>query len=174
MSKAKNSSSTATTRIVIIAALALVIGVVAVNYAKLFPPKNPETVAGTQPGNPGLKMPAGANPASTSGQGSLRASGDLTSPQSLSGKPINGPQAVATGKVVDAKGQGMPDVRVQCTNCQTSAAMALTDEGGNFKLPYHFEARGDVQQMVITISKGKQSSQHIIAGHTDRLELELK
>ncbi len=173
MSKAKNFSSVTNTRIVIIAALALIIGVVTINYDQLFPSENPEPVAGTQAGNPGLKLPAGTKPGSTSGQGSMRSSGDLNAPQSLSGKPLNGPQAIAAGMVVDAKGQGIPDVRVQCTNCQTSAALALSDKSGNFKLPYHFEPSGDVQQMVITVSKGKQSSKHVISGNTDQLKLEL-
>ncbi len=173
MSEVKNSNpSKKTIWLVVIAAAALIIGIALLNYDRLF---SSAPNMGTAAGGPDLKMPSAANGGNTSGQGALRSSGDLKTPQSLSGKSINGPQAMATGKVVDAAGKGVPDVRVQCKTCQTSAALALTDEDGNFKLPYHFEPQGDINQMIIVVSKGKQSSKHIIQpSSTVGLKLELK
>ena len=176
MSEVKNSNpSKKTIWLVVIAAAVLIAGIVFFNYDRLFSSKNtgPATSAATD--GAGTKMPSAAKPGNTSGRGAMRSSGGLNAPQSLSGKSINGPQTMATGKVVDAAGKGVPDVRVQCKTCQTSAALALTDENGDFKLPYHFEPQGDINQMIILVSKGKQSSKHIIQpSSTIGLKLELK
>ncbi|MEO6039602.1 MAG: hypothetical protein ABIQ93_14405 [Saprospiraceae bacterium] len=166
MREAKNSGPAKVVRIALMGAMVLL-------ASGLFYNCQSDTPATTTSG-PNSKLPSAATPGSTSGQGTLR-SADANTPQSLSGKAINAPQSIAEGQVVDEAGKGLPDVRVQCTNCQTSAALALSDESGFFKLPYHFEPSGNVQQMVIMVSKEKKSSKHIVLPtNTQRLKLELK
>jgi len=169
MSEVKNTRPSKAIRIILIGAVVLTVGILLFNILK------PEPAPSVQSANNGLKLPAAANPANMSGSGNLQTNSNTTVPQALNGKSINTPQAFATGKVVDAQGKSVPDVRVQCISCQTSAAVALSDPAGNFRLPYRFEPQGDNKDMVIMVSKSNLSTKHIVQpGNTGRLQLELK
>ena len=166
MNKVKTSRPSATIWMAIIGPIALVAITLLYNRDRIFSAQGPET---NRP-----RPPMAGQPSAASTKGTFRSTGSPV-PQSLSGKPMGDPPTIAKGQVVDGVGKGVPDARIRCSNCKTSGAMVLTDEGGHFTLPYYFEPGNDSRPLELVVSKGDRIAKHPVTVATaGNLVLKLK
>ncbi len=170
MNKVKTSRPSATIWMAIAAAIALVCGTLLYKSDRLFVSQSPVSATDTN----GSRPPMAGQPSAASTKGTFRSTGSPV-PQSLSGKSMSDPPTIAKGQVVDGVGKGVADVRVRCSNCKTSGAMVLTDEDGNFTLPYYFERRDTIRAMEFVVSKGDRIAKYPVAvTNTANLVLKLQ
>lgn len=170
MNKVKTSRPSATIWMAIAGAIALVCGTLLYKSDRLFVSQSPVSATDTN----GSRPPMAGQPSAASTKGTFRSTGSPV-PQSLSGKPMSDPPTIAKGQVVDGVGKGVPDARIRCSNCKTSGAMVLTDEGGHFTLPYYFEPGNDSRPLELVVSKGDRIAKHPVTVATaGNLVLKLK
>ena len=66
---------------------------------------------------------------------------------------------------MDRNGQGVAGAKVRCTDCLTPDQQVVTDEGGNFALPFQVERKHEIQQIHLSVSGRKDLYDVTLSDH---------
>lgn len=66
---------------------------------------------------------------------------------------------------MDRNGQGVAGAKVRCTDCLTPDQQVVTDEGGNFALPFQVGRKHEIQQIHLSVSGRKDLYDVTLSDH---------